>query len=123
MLSFSNIKIARKLPVLVIFLAAVSVAGIGVSNYYTAASELEVAAERQLVALAHSRNQSLKAYLGGIREDLKIMGSNETIKTAMRQFTGAYAEVEAAEGSALTALMRLIGIWNTSTPARFPSGP
>ncbi len=106
MFSFSNIKIARKLPVLIIILTAISVAGIGISNYYTAASELEVAAERQLMALAHSRNQALKAYLGGIREDLRIMGSNETVKTAMRQFTGAYAEIEATGGSALSVLQR-----------------
>jgi methyl-accepting chemotaxis protein len=83
-------KIAMKLPILVVLAAFSAIASIGISNYITASTELEEASERQLVALAHARKNALEFYLGSIREDLQIVAANETVETAMREFTNAF---------------------------------
>jgi methyl-accepting chemotaxis protein len=93
MVNLKNLRIAKKLPLIVIAAALVSITTIGISNYITAAGELNAAAERQLVALGAARQKGMENYLKGIREDMIIMSANETVRTALRTFTESYADV------------------------------
>ncbi len=106
MLNFGKMRIALKLPGLVVMAALVSVVAIGVANYMTAANELQAAAERQLTALAAARKATLDSYLGSVREDLAVLSENQTVRNALRDLSAGYDEAAAGGQSAEQVLQR-----------------
>jgi methyl-accepting chemotaxis protein len=92
----NNLKISTKIPVLIGLATLLSIVIVGVMSYMSAATELQQSARGKLEALGAARVQSLSQYLGSIREDLLILGQNEGVVSATKEFTDGFGKVASA---------------------------
>jgi len=72
-------KIAKKLPVVLIALAAVTGVVLGAVGYFKSSGEIVSAAESKLEALLEARKTSLDDYLKSVADDVVIMSENAMI--------------------------------------------
>lgn len=90
-----KIRIAQKLPALVVAGVLVSIVSVGTVSYQVAKNQLRDEAVNKLSTLSASRAQALNDYLSSIHEDLLILANSSSVRDAMKSFSGAFEEVEA----------------------------
>ncbi|PCJ99190.1 MAG: methyl-accepting chemotaxis protein [Zetaproteobacteria bacterium] len=101
-----NVKISKKLPIIIVLCAITSAAIIGVLSYVKARDAVIYAQEEKLVALKETRKKQLGDYLGSIEEDLLAVASNPFTLKALQSFEAAWADL-ALQGNQTEILQRL----------------
>lgn len=81
--AFSKLKIAVKLPLIMILLAALNAGSSFLVDSYISSQSAEKAAEEKLVALRETRSDTLKLYLASIEQDLGVMATNQYVRQAL----------------------------------------
>jgi len=92
-MGFKNMKISRKLPLLITGLAVFAAVLSGSLAVLESRSDLHHATEEKLVALESSRSQALTTYLHSIEEDLSGLATNEYVRTALQDFAAGWQEL------------------------------
>ena len=87
-----KLTIARKLPLVITMAALVSASAVGATSYMKAASNMRAEAEMKLTALMQVRRTALATYLDTIRQDLRLLASNETVLRAAADLSSAWHE-------------------------------
>ncbi|MBT8005610.1 MAG: HAMP domain-containing protein, partial [Rhodospirillales bacterium] len=95
-MAFPTLKIATKLPLIIISAALIAALITGVNSYQTTSGLLTNAANEKLTALMVSRKAALTQYLSSIREDLLVTASNGAVITAMNAFGRDFATIAKA---------------------------
>lgn len=102
-MSFQNIKIGKKLPILIVGFALLAAMVTGISGYLIAEQALEKEAFAKLEAIQQSRAAELGRYLDSIEQDLNFQAENPLIATALKDFTAAFATFEGDATATLQA--------------------
>lgn len=84
-------KLTHRLPAIVIGCSLAAALIVGIISYRTATRELTDASAASLIALRETREAEFKRYLDSIRGDVDLLASNLEIKTALREFSKAFA--------------------------------
>jgi len=92
-MSIFQIKIATKLPVVIVTLAFVAAAVTGTLAFMRSETALEAAAFDKLEAVQESRISQLSSYLGSIEEDLKTVAANHMSIDALEALEAGWAEL------------------------------
>ena len=92
-MAFPTLKIATKLPLIIMSAALIAALIIGVNSYQTTSGLLTKAANEKLTALMISRKTALTQYLSSIREDLLVTASSGAVITAMNAFGRDFATI------------------------------
>ncbi len=85
-----QIKLALKLPAMVIAIAAITGASLGVAAYFSSDAIVSEQAEERLAAGSENANAALEAYLGEVAEDLTLFAGRKDVSGALMSFAGAY---------------------------------
>lgn len=109
-----NIKIAKKLPVIIVLCAMISSIVIGAISYMSARASIIEGQQQKLYALKETRQTQLSDYLGSIEDDLIAVASNPFTLSAVRSFTKAWDELSIQLGAAPTTLLQ--DLYITSNP-------
>ncbi|OEF55442.1 diguanylate cyclase [Enterovibrio norvegicus] len=88
-----NIKIKKKLPLIMISFGLISAALIGTVSHYYAANQLIEAAESKLTALLESRKESLLFHFEVINQDVQFHSQNPLTKNAMTSLSASWKEL------------------------------
>ena len=97
-------KLAARLPLLIVGCSLVTAAAVGVFSYYTASQELQKSAGDELIAIRESRRASLIRYLELIEQDLQVVASSRKVSDALRDFTSAFDGLGETDRDALRQL-------------------
>jgi methyl-accepting chemotaxis protein len=95
----SRLKIATKLPALVVGSVIVSVAAVATVAYIDGADELRKAARQELRAVAADRAMALDIYLDQIAQDARTLARNPFVTEALGNFNGTYAFAAARDNT------------------------
>ena len=97
----SRLKIAHKLPLVVLCGALLMGAAIGGASYVIASRALENQARQNLATVAFERANQLGTYLTAVQADLVQLSRSETTLQALRALTVAYEQVGADPSAGL----------------------
>jgi len=86
------LKVALKLPALVIGLTLVCSSGVGIASYVTAANAVREQAEQRLIALAQSRRDSLREFYRGKEAAIGAHMKGKALLAAYSDFNSAWAK-------------------------------
>jgi methyl-accepting chemotaxis protein len=86
-------KLAHKIPALVIASAMICGIVVGVSSYFNSRQTVLTSIDDKLDALLVSRADALKAYLNSIDEDVVAMSSNDEVINALKDYTSVWNEL------------------------------
>ncbi len=89
-LKLNELKIAQKLPLIIVGCALLMAIGVGVSSYWKAASTIDAATDAKFDAALAARQTSFAKYLTSIEQDLEIMSTSPQVAAAIRNFTRAW---------------------------------
>lgn len=103
-MKISNIRIAHKLPTVIIGLVAAASIGVGVVLTNLARHSLEEAAGEKLVALTESRKATLLDYLDTIQSDLRLQAEHPMTLQAIKAFSNGWDELGNNQKSKLQEL-------------------
>ncbi|WP_460275452.1 methyl-accepting chemotaxis protein [Celeribacter sp. ULVN23_4] len=87
---FSKIKLANKLPAIMIGLTIVTIAIANLVSYRNASQSLLQEAEEALMTVAEARSLELEGWLDGVDIDLRSQSENPTVLSAIRGFGEAW---------------------------------
>jgi methyl-accepting chemotaxis protein len=87
-----TMRIARKLPILLVGFSITACAITAIAAYLIAAAELTASAHSKLSVLGESRKSTLKGYLHTIREDLSIIADSDMAHFALAELSPAFNE-------------------------------
>lgn len=87
---FKKIKLAQKLPIIMIGLTAVAICVSGYISYQHASRALLVEAEEQLSTIAEARFLEFEGWLDGIDIDIRGQAKNPTVLSSVRGFGEAW---------------------------------
>ena len=93
MLSLANIKISKKLPIIIFLATFISCSLVVAISSIESRTALADAYESKLLALAESRKGALESYLNAIEEDLRSVATNQQTIAALEEFTLAWGEL------------------------------
>jgi methyl-accepting chemotaxis protein len=96
-----QLRLAHKLPLLVIALALAAAATTGFIAQREAEQALIAAAEAKLSALLEARRAALAAYLGSIEEDVHFQATNPAVLAALEAFRESWSQLGADPVQAL----------------------
>ncbi len=99
-----NVKITRKLPLVIISFALLSSITTGIMSYKFAAEQLILSAESKLVALLDSRKESLLQYFDTVKRDLFIHARSPQTRDAVIEISEAWADLGPHQQSTLQSL-------------------
>lgn len=88
-----HMNLSRKIPLVIVSLAVLSAIATGFVVVLAAKENLVEARKDQLLALEVSRSDTLKNYLGSIREDISILSKSEHVFSAVDDFSSAWGEI------------------------------
>jgi len=88
----SNIKLAAKIPSMIVLSALVIGVCVGAFSYFTAKSVGNTLANKHLSGVLYSKNNELKSFIVSIEQDLSITAKNPTALEALKAFDAAYNE-------------------------------
>ncbi|WP_066709455.1 methyl-accepting chemotaxis protein [Celeribacter ethanolicus] len=91
---FSRIKLAKKLPAIMIGLTIVTIAIANLVSYRNASQSLLVEAEEALMTVAEARALELEGWLEGVDIDLRSQAENPTVLSAIRGFGEAWEALD-----------------------------
>jgi class 3 adenylate cyclase len=86
--------IKSKLLAMLLAVSAVSIAVVASWGYYSSYTTLRDAVFNQLTSVRASRARQIEAYFENLREETEVIGLSTMVSTAMRDFIGAYGELE-----------------------------
>lgn len=95
-MKISQLKISQKLPLLIMSLAALSIAVTSFIAIQFSQNILTHQVEEELQALKLARQTSLNIYLQTISEDLEIMSQNNYVRRVVREFAAAWEALDDA---------------------------
>ncbi len=101
-----NIKISRKLPVIIVLCAIVASAIIGAQSYIEAQHAVIEGQQEKLMALKETRKSQLDDYLGSIEEDLVSVAGNPFTLDALHAFEAGWSDL-GSKGNQTEILQRL----------------
>ena len=93
-----NASVQLKLRLLIIGLALLPMAGLGVFAFMNARGQLETAAQQAMLSHTSLRAAALEAYFERIREDVLSLAESEMSRRALVEFREGFGSVPAAEG-------------------------
>jgi methyl-accepting chemotaxis protein len=96
--------IAWKLPLMIVGAGGLVGICVGVAAYLSASAGLEREAEVRLDALLQSHKASLEHYLASIEEDLRVTATSAVARDAVKEFAGAWNDIDDHPGDALQRL-------------------
>ncbi len=88
-----KLRIAQKLPLLVLAASLFLGLGMGITGYIQGSSSLDKATEEKLLVTVQERKSSLENYLQGIREDLYLISKSSNVAEAITKFNGAWSQL------------------------------
>jgi len=92
-----QMRLSRKVPMLMVGVAALVGVGIGVSSYFTSVSSLQNLTEERLKAAAHSGVAGITDYLQSIERELILAAENPGTAVAVKDFQTGWSAL-VAEG-------------------------
>ncbi len=90
---FSQMTLAKKLPLAIVGLSLCVAVGIGFVGYITSATALKASDHYRLQSILGSRAAELQSYLGSIQQDLRVVASNPITGQAIQDFAGAWQQL------------------------------
>ncbi|WP_244557400.1 methyl-accepting chemotaxis protein [Devosia lucknowensis] len=96
-------KLSLRLPVMVVGIAMVTGASLGIAAYFTSDSVVTAQAEQRLSAAAENATASLDAYLSEVRQDLSLFANRSDVAAALYSFSGAVHSLK-SQGDPATLL-------------------
>lgn len=99
--SLSSMKLSRKLPAVVIGLAATAALVTSVLGFFGARSALDHAIEKELMVISTDRAHAVETYLKSIDEEIKFLASNDMIADAVISFTDGWKALQSQQTSTL----------------------
>ncbi len=91
---WNNIKVKTKIPAAIVGFAILVGISIGIASYLSVSGEIDQLAKDRLQAIAENRESQLKNYLSSIEQDLKIVAGNPLTAQAIKDFSGAWGQIE-----------------------------
>jgi len=82
-----RLKIAQKLPIVVVGVALLALASVGAGAYIVASQTVVGMMQTRLATLAKTRGQELTAFYNGVAEDLTVTASSGTTMSAINDLT------------------------------------
>ena len=89
-----DIKITRKLPLIMISFALISSIATGVIAFLNASHEFELSVQDRLYSLMDSRKAALKTYFETINQDLSFHADSPLIISALTKIKSAYYAID-----------------------------
>ncbi|ODT83472.1 MAG: hypothetical protein ABS76_03675 [Pelagibacterium sp. SCN 64-44] len=111
-----QIKLALKLPAMVVGIALVTGASLGLAAYFSSDAVVTAQAEQRLGAASDNANAALAAYLGEVASDLTLFAGRKDVSGALMAFAGAYKSL-AAQGDPADLLQKAYITDNPHPPA------
>ena len=111
--SIKNLRLSQKFPLAICAAALVASLAVGLTSYFKAASGIGEEAESKMIAVREGRAAELSRYLESIRQDARLLAQNETVKSALRDFSYAWTEL----GSDPTGTLQQLYIDNNPNPS------
>lgn len=99
--SLSSMKLSRKLPAVIIGLAATAALVTSVLGFFGARSALDHAIEKELLVISSDRAHAVETYLKSIDEEIKFLASNDMIADAVISFTDGWKALQSQQTSTL----------------------
>ncbi|MEP0070992.1 methyl-accepting chemotaxis protein [Pyruvatibacter sp.] len=99
--SLSSMKLSRKLPAVIIGLAATAALVTSVLGFFGARSALDHAIEKELMVISTDRAHAVETYLKSIDEEIKFLASNDMIADAVISFTDGWKALQSQQTSTL----------------------
>jgi methyl-accepting chemotaxis protein len=96
---FPQLKIAHKLPLVVLGAAFVVGSAIAGASFYFAARALEDQAHQNLATIAFERSNQLGTYLASIQNDVSQLAKSETAIQSLHAFATAWPQIRNADPS------------------------
>lgn len=85
-----QLKIAQKIPMIIVAAALILATSIGISSYMQAASSTQEATDKKYHALLDDRKQALGTYFSGVKADTSILSASPVARDAVQQFAKAW---------------------------------
>ena len=85
-----QLKIAQKIPMIIVAAALILATSIGISSYMQAASSTQEATDKKYHALLEDRKQALSTYFTGVKADTSILSASPVARNAVQQFAKAW---------------------------------
>jgi len=101
-------RIAIRLPFIVVGAAVVAAVAVGWFSYHTAATQLRATATSELVALRGSRRAAISQYFKSIDEDLELFAASPQVINALTEFTHVFGNFDQADRWRTENLLRQI---------------
>ncbi len=89
----SALKLRTKIPAIIIGAALISAVVVGILSTNRASHALRVEAEKKFQALVEAKKNSLSDYLEFIRQDLRIISGNATVRAALADFRRGWQDI------------------------------
>ena len=83
---FPKLKIAQKLPILIVGSALLVSSGVGLASYLIASTAVESMSQRQLETASRAQATEFRTYLSSVETDLTITAMSEVLFQATRDF-------------------------------------
>jgi methyl-accepting chemotaxis protein len=103
-LSLSNIRISRKLPLMVFFSALAVALGVGADGYFRASEAIHQATREKILLALDSRAAALEAYLSRLERNVTLVAADPTTTMALRGFSAPWTEMSGNRTETLRAL-------------------
>ncbi|WP_305987327.1 methyl-accepting chemotaxis protein [Roseibium sp. MMSF_3544] len=97
-------KVAAKLPALVLGIALLCSAGVGIASYVSSANTVRGQAEQRLMALAESRRDSLLEFYSGKQRTIEGHVEGKTLRASYSAFESAWAKYKDKASQVLTKI-------------------
>jgi methyl-accepting chemotaxis protein len=101
LINLNKYKIAHKLPAMMIGMALIAAAFIGIIANNFAASELQIELEHTEEAILDTRKKSLESYFQGIKSEIQILANMPTTSKAIQDFSVGYKSFDSNPVKAL----------------------
>jgi len=92
-MSFLRLKIATKLPIIMVGLAVLAIVATGLIAAMESEGALEHSAKEEMRAVAAGRHHELHTYLRSMKNEAKILSDNETVIDALTAFEKGWAAI------------------------------
>lgn len=99
-----NLRISRKLPLIVVLCAIVSTSIVGLISFIKAREAVTHAEQSKLVAIGEARAKQLTNYLTSISEDLSVMAGSPYVLNALKDFEAGWQDLAFNQSETLQAL-------------------
>ncbi len=93
-MDFKQLRIARKLPFLIIGASFVLGLGLGLIGYIQSSTTVDDEVDKKLQVALQARKTALADYLNSIQEDLSVTASNLMVVDALADFEKGWADIE-----------------------------